>query len=84
MGKIERRAVREGEMIKRHVIKREHDDGEELEEPIFWCGERVDCLSFYFVDAQHVALALEYGTAIRPCVNCLKQIRKAINKGIDK
>jgi len=61
-----------------HVIKYEYEDGEKLKKPILWCGKEGKSMTFYFIDAQHVALAV--GGSIQPCKNCIKAIIKELQK----
>jgi len=61
-----------------HVIKFTHNNGKKLAKPELWCGRQSQYSAFYFVDAQHVALAV--GGSIQPCKNCIKSIIKELKK----
>lgn len=58
----------------RHVIKHTRRDGDKLPEPVSWCGEGLNLSDWAFLDAQHLALSLERGTAIAPCDACVESI----------
>lgn len=66
----------EGNKMAKHIIKLEHSDGVKLPKPILWCNRPSDKVSWYFQDAQHVALAV--GGSIQPCKSCIKAIIKQL------
>lgn len=65
-------------MTKRHVVKFDYHDGEKRLLPLFWCGKVPQYREFWFIDAQHVALAVE--GSVPPCKNCIKAIIKELEK----
>ncbi len=63
-------------MMARHIVKYTHRDGVALDKPEIWCGS--DSVGWYFVDAQHAALAKEQGSLIQPCKRCCAAIIKVL------
>jgi len=64
--------------MNKHIIKRNYSDGEKLPEPILWCGRKGDNFTWYFLTAQHAALAV--GGSNSMCKNCIKSIIKELSK----
>lgn len=62
----------------RHVLKYDHENGEALAKPVFWCGADDNGMEFYFMDAQHVALSA--GGSIAPCKKCVNAIINKLQK----
>ena len=65
-------------MMKAHTIKYTHDDGEELKQPVYWCGVKSQSFDWSFLDAQHLALAS--GGSVAPCKNCVRAIIKVLSE----
>ncbi|QGZ13272.1 hypothetical protein PP410_gp55 [Vibrio phage NF] len=73
-------------MESRHIIKYEYENGKKLRRSkrVIWCGVDAGKLGFDFVfqDAQHALLSIEQGQLVRPCKNCLKEIKRLIDSDI--
>jgi len=67
-----------GRDMKKHVIKLEYENGKKLDKPILWCGIRSVPNTWYFLDAQHLALSV--GGSLQPCKNCVMAIIKTLQK----
>lgn len=60
-----------------HIIKYDHEDGKPLKVKETWCGARAG--NWYFLDAQHAAIARATGSFIESCAECRKAIIKQLS-----
>lgn len=62
----------------RHTAKETHDNGVELEKPIYWCDRVPQFPEWHFTGADHLAASV--GGSIQPCKKCIKAIIKELKK----